>query len=269
MIDQAVILAAGQGSRMRRSSSADLTPAQRAMAERGLKAMLPVGRPFLDYILSGLADAGLVRVCLVIGPGHREVREYFTGPGTPSRVSIEFAEQARPLGTADAVLAAEPFARAAPVVVLNSDNLYPSAALESLRSLQRAGLLAWRRSALLRHGAIPANRINAFALLEVNAAAELTRVVEKPGADAAASFGSDPLVSMNAWLLPPTIFAACREVTPSSRGELELQDAVRFCLERLGERFRVIESAEPVLDLSHPEDIPLVTERLSRIEARP
>jgi len=267
--DGAVILAAGRGTRMRGESSAVLSPEQRAMAQRGLKAMVPVGRPFLDYVLSGLADAGFTRICLVIGPAHQEIREYYTGPGRPARVSVEFALQERPLGTADAVLAAEPFAGGAPVVVLNSDNLYPSAALGALRSLPRAGLLAWRRAALLREGTIPTERIGAFALLDVDREGQLTRIIEKPAAAEAASFGTDPLVSMNAWLLPASIFAACREVAPSPRGELELQDAVRVCLQRFGERFRVLESTDPVLDLSHPGDIPLVADRLRRIEARP
>ena len=85
----------------------------------------------------------------------------------------------------------------------------------------------------------------------------------------AATFGADPLVSMNAWLLPPTIFAACRAIAPSPRGELELQDAVRYCIDVLGERFQVVQARGAVLDLSHQADIPLVAERLRALEARP
>ena len=39
--------------------------------------MIPIGRPFLDYVLSGLADAGYRRVCLVVGPEHQAVRDYY------------------------------------------------------------------------------------------------------------------------------------------------------------------------------------------------
>jgi len=263
------VLAAGRGTRMRAAASADLSPAQRAMAERGLKAMVPVGRPFLDYVLSGLADAGILRVCLVISPGHGEVRDYYTGPGLPARVRLEFAEQVEPRGTADAVLAAEAFAGGSPVIVVNADNLYPGSALQALRALPRAGLVAWSRSALLAPGTIPEDRVNAFALLEVDSQGRLTRILEKPSPADAATFGADPLVSMNAWLLPPTIFAACRVVAPSPRGELELQDAVRYCIDVLGERFRVVLAHGAVLDLSHQADIPLVAERLRALEARP
>ena len=251
------------------AAATGLSGAQQEAARRGLKAMIPVGRPFLDYVLSGLADIGIGEICLVIGPAHDEIRAYYAGAGRPSRSRLEFAVQEQPLGTADAVLAAERFAADQPVLVLNGDNLYPASALDALRRLPRAGLAGFRSSTLLERGNIPAERIRAFALIAVGAGGELLRIVEKPDPDTAATFGPDPLVSMNAWLLPPTIFAACRAITPSSRGELELQDAVRFALERLGERFQVVESSEGVLDLSTPGDIAAVTTRLARLEAQP
>src|ERR1043166_8598826 len=94
--DQAVILARGLGTRMRKPvAGAALDPAQHAAAERGQKAMMPLagGRPFLDFVLSGLADAGYARVCLVVGPGPDPVRVHYTGPGRPARVRLEFAGQ--------------------------------------------------------------------------------------------------------------------------------------------------------------------------------
>ena len=266
---RAVVLAAGRGTRMRAAEPATgLSAAQRAAAADGHKAMMPVGRPFLDYILSGLADAGLQRVCLVVGPAHQAMRDYYTGPGRPQRLALEFAQQDQPRGTADAVLAAEGFAGGEPVLVLNGDNLYPSGGLAALRGLPAAGLLGFRRSTLLALGNIPTERIRAFALIEQDAAGILTRIVEKPGAAEAIEFGADPLVSMNAWLLPPAIYAACRAIRPSPRGELELQDAVRLAMER-GERFEVILSEEGVLDLSRPGDIPEVAARLADREVRP
>jgi glucose-1-phosphate thymidylyltransferase len=231
--------------------------------------MLPFERPFLDYILSGLADAGLTEVCLVIGPEHDAVRQYYAGAGRPRRVALRFAIQERPLGTADAVRAAEACSGGASFVALNADNLYPTDALAALRGLPRAGLLGFRRSGLLRSGDIPADRIIQFALIETAADGTLARIVEKPDPGTAAGFGPDPLVSMNAWLLPPTIFDACRAIVPSGRGELELQDAVRYGMAEQGERYRVIERDEAVLDLSTRADIPRVAGLLRGREARP
>lgn len=234
-----------------------------------MKGMIPFGRPFLDYVLSGLADAGYARVCLVIGPEHGAVREYYEGAGRPTRLELSFAIQLEPRGTADAVLAAETFAGEQPFAVINADNYYPVGALAALRHLPRAGLIGFRRDGLLAHGNIPSERIAAFALIEADELGGLKRIAEKPSPAEAATFGPDPLVSMNAWLLPPAIFAACRTVTPSPRGELELQDAVRYAILHLGELFLVVESREGVLDLSNRDDIPAVGERLRHFVVRP
>ena len=86
---------------------------------------------------------------------------------------------------------------------------------------------------------------------------------------AAASFGPDPLVSMNAWVLPPSIFESARAIAPSVRGELELQDAVRHNIHELGERYRVLPFDEPVVDLSSRSDIPVVTRLLQDREVLP
>lgn len=245
-----------------------LDPSQAALADRGMKAMIPVGRPLLDYILSGLADAGITSACVVVGPGHDAVRQRYQAVSPPTRLALTFAVQAEPRGTADAVLAAEGFAGGESVLVQNGDNLYPVAALARLAALPRAGLVGFRQSALVAQGNIPPERIPAFALIAVDREGCLARIVEKPGPAEAEGFGPDPLVSMNAWLLPPTIYDACRRVGPSPRGELELQDAVQLAMREYGERFRVVESGEPVLDLSSRADIPGVTALLAGVEVR-
>ncbi|NCC94511.1 MAG: hypothetical protein EOM10_14745, partial [Opitutae bacterium] len=101
-------------------------------AVSGVKALIPIDRPFLDYVLTVVADAGYRRICLVIGPEHRELREYYSAVRA-ARLHIEFAVQQRPLGTADAVLAAQSFAQGEPFLMINSDNHYPQVALEGLR----------------------------------------------------------------------------------------------------------------------------------------
>ena len=60
-IDTVVILARGLGTRMRKSDqSSTLDATQQAIADAGVKALIPVGgagRPFLDYVLSEAAEA--------------------------------------------------------------------------------------------------------------------------------------------------------------------------------------------------------------------
>lgn len=263
-----MVLARGLGTRMRASDGvATLDPEQERVADAGLKAMIPVGRPFLDYVLSALVDAGFREVCLVIGPEHSAVRDRYGRGGTRARVS--FAIQEAPLGTANALLAAELFTGGESFVVLNSDNYYPVAVLAELKELGEPGLPAFGRAALLSDGAIAPERIAGYALLDIAPNGDLRRIVEKPDAETLAAFGDNAYVSMNCWHFTAEIFRACRTVAPSARGELELPLAVQHAIDAYGARFRTFPVHTGVLDLSRRGDVAGVTERLRGIDARP
>ena len=241
--------------------SAQLTEDQAAVAQTGVKALIPIERPFLDYVLTRLADAGYKRVCLIVGPEQCELRDYYSTLEC-HRLIIEFAEQLKPLGTADAVLAAEDFAAGEQFVVINSDNYYPTKALSRLRQLDGCGLVGFDRDGMIAGSNIEPERIKNFAVIEVNGDGSLTRIVEKPKPEFIAQMPKPVCLSMNCWRLNPAIFTACRAIKPSARGELELPDAVQFAIDTLGQKFRVIGSNEAVLDLSSRKDIKGVTEKL-------
>jgi glucose-1-phosphate thymidylyltransferase len=260
---QAVILARGLGTRMRKEdASAELAPEQAAAAASGVKAMIPIDRPFLDYVLHALAETGYERICLVIGPEHQIVRDYYERLA-PRRLKIEFAVQVHPRGTADAVAAAETVTGSEPFIVLNSDNYYPLEALKSLRDADGSALAAFDRDAMLAGSNIPADRLLKFALVESDGNNSLKRVLEKPDE---ATVGRLPLplaVSMNCWRFTPVIYDACRKIVPSPRGELEITDAVQYAIDCLHERFRMLWCHAPVLDLSSRNDIAPVAARLA------
>jgi glucose-1-phosphate thymidylyltransferase len=263
---QAVILARGLGTRMQRDDPAARLSAQQAStAAAGLKGMIPIRRPFLDYVISALADAGITDVCLVIGPEHDAVRAHYAEL-SPRRVRVHFAIQAEPRGTADAVLAARQFAGRGTTLVLNSDNYYPVDAYRRLATLEASGLVGFDACALIEQGNIPEERIRQFALIGSDAEGRLTTIVEKPDDATYAALAPRSLVSMNLWSFSPVIFDACAQVRPSPRGELELQDAVRLAREQFGEEFRVIRYAGGVLDLSSRGDIPAVAAALEQVE---
>jgi len=265
----AVVLAAGRGSRLR-SADADafLTAEQARAADQGRKAMMPVGRPFLDFVLSSLADAGIASVCLVVGPEHEDVTDRYWRRARPTRVRLELAVQADPRGTADAVLAARAVVREAPFLMVNGDNLYPVPALGALAGLPGSGVLGFRRSSLVAASNFGADRVARFALIDADRSGRLRAIVEKPSAERLAEAGPDPLIGMNAWRFESSIFQACRAIEPSARGELEVQDAVRFALGELGVRFDVLEVEGGVIDLTGRSDVATVTGRLAGVTVR-
>ena len=266
--ERAVVLARGLGSRMREADpSAALTETQHRAADAGLKAMMPIGgRPFLDFALSALADAGVRRAALVVAPDHAAIREHYEDL-RPSRISIEYAVQERPLGTANAVLAAERWTDEHPFLVLNADNIYPAAVLRSLLAAGEPSFPAFRRADLVRHGNIKDEQVRAFALVQLDATGYLRHIVEKPPPEVVERAGDDAIVSMNCWRFDARIFPACRDVRPSERGELELPQAVLLAVER-GVRFRALPADGGVLDLSRRADAADLSRRLADVTPR-
>ena len=252
---KAVILARGLGSRMRRADAdARVDERQARVADAGMKAMIPIGRPFLDHVIGGLADAGITDVCLVIGPEHDAIRAYYDSLKM-HRVRVHFATQPTANGTAGAVAAAENFAGRDTVLTLNGDNYYPTAACRTLAALGTSGTIGFSVDGLLANSNIPAERVRLFALLKRDDRGLLAGLIEKPDAATYEAQVRSSLVSMNLWSFRPVIYEACRRVQPSVRGELELQDAVWIATTQLGEPFHVLESRDGVLDLSTRGDI--------------
>ncbi|MBV7363086.1 nucleotidyltransferase family protein [Actinomycetaceae bacterium TAE3-ERU4] len=260
---KAVILARGLGTRMRAAAEdAQLSAEQAKAADAGVKGMIDVGRPFLDFVISALADAGITDVCLVIGPEHDMMRDHYGNLDT-SRVKIHFAIQEEPLGTANAVAAVEEFAGHDPFLVINSDNYYSAKALSALAQQETAALLGYERNALVEKSNIPADRIAAFAIIDVAEDGNLIDIIEKPSPEVLEAH-PDAGISMNAFRFTSPIFEACANIEKSVRGEYELADAVRYCIAH-GTNFAVAPVAEGVLDMSRRTDIAAVKEALSGV----
>jgi len=265
---KALVLARGLGKRMRQAAGVPLDSAQQAAANAGLKALMPVGgRPFLDYVLHSLAEAGVDEAGLVVGPEHDQIRDYYRAlPMTRLRVS--FITQREALGTADAVLAAESWVEGGQCLALNSDNLYPIDVLRALVEARGPAVPGFERDSL----GLPIERIGAFALIESASPRGrrhpcLSRIFEKPGVEAMERAGPHALVSMNVWRFDSRIFEACRDVPVSERGEKELPHAVGLAASR-GVCFEVMPVRGRVLDLSRRDDVAAVGRELAHHQVR-
>jgi len=221
---QTVVLAAGEGTRMRPLTAH--TP----------KPMLPVaGSPLVVHCLEDAIAAGASRVTVVVGYEADAVRTALAGREWP--VPVETVTQPTQRGTADAVRAARDALRDEPFAVLNGDVLYDRA---SLASLYDAGPAV---------GSFRVENPSAYGVLRVDDD-QVRGVVEKP---------ADPpsdLVNAGAYVFP----AEARDwlnVDESTRGEAELTDV----LQRTCETTAV--SAVPFerwLDVGRPWELLAATE---------
>jgi len=217
---QSIILAAGEGSRMRPLTAN--TP----------KVMLPVaGKPLLEEIILRAIDAGSDRFVIVVGYQADRVRSHF-GDGSRLGVRIEYAVQERQLGTGHALMAAESIA-SDHFLVLNGDVLPDT---DSLRAMSRedAAVSAIRVDDPTRYGVF----------LEENGI--FKSVVEK---------SPEPpsnLANAGIYVLNRSVFDALRAMPLSERGEYELTDALNSLAAR--ETIKIV-NLKSWLEIGRPWDI--------------
>ena len=116
---QAVILAAGEGTRLR--------PLTRTRP----KPMLPIGnRPLLEHVLEAGKAAGIDEFVFVVGYKRERIQSHF-GDGDDWDVDIEYAVQETQLGTGHALLQAEPHVDDN-FVAMNGDRIVEPSAISAV-----------------------------------------------------------------------------------------------------------------------------------------
>ena len=119
--------------------------------------------------------------------------------------------------------------------------------------------MKFEREALVRLGNVPRERVARFGALDVAPDGTLLRILATP---TSAMADGEIYASLNCWSFTSEIFRACREVSPSARGELELPQAVQLAIDRLEMRMLVVPMRSAVLDMSSRGDVASVAARL-------
>ncbi|HSP07675.1 MAG TPA: sugar phosphate nucleotidyltransferase [Acidobacteriota bacterium] len=276
-----IILAGGASSRMKPPAAVVADKSATREAQAPTKTMLPVGpggRPFLDFLLGNAAEAGYRNILIVVAGMDHSIRDHcgsFGGAKPFSSLNFSFVEQQvpagrlKPLGTADALLqalAATPDWRGQRFTVCNSDNLYSAPALRLLlQDTHENATIGYDQSKL----GYPLERLLQFAVILKDHAGFLRDILEKPSpeeAKQAAAGAAHVEISMNLWRFSYDRILPYLERTPlhALRKEKELPVTVKMMAAELPHSIFVIPRAEQVIDLTGPDDIPVVREYLSR-----
>lgn len=124
MIEQAVILLGGQGTRLR------------ALYPDRPKALVPVaGKPFLVHQLGWLFQAGIRAVHLAAGYRADDIESWLASAEIARTRTITLSREPHPMGTGGALKFAEPYIRSDLVLAVNGDTLAPCLDLQSLEKL--------------------------------------------------------------------------------------------------------------------------------------
>lgn len=199
---KAIILSAGEGSRMR------------PLTLTKPKTMLPVaGKPIIQYNIESLRDNGITDILLIVRYKEEMVRNYF-GDGSDFGVNIFYKTQKDFLGTANAISYGEDFIDDS-IIVLNGDIILDDEIIYEI--IKKYNYLTPDTLMLLTEVEDP----SAFGVVEIENG-NIKSIVEKPKREEAPS----NLVNAGIYIFNKDIFDKIRKTEISERGEYEITDSV-------------------------------------------
>jgi len=229
-----VIPAAGFGTRF--------LPQTKAMP----KEMLPiVDKPVIQYVVEEAVSSGIEDIVIVTGALKRAIEDHFDVPNADlvqnleAGNKLELLEQTRkvsemanfiyvrqkgPYGNGTPVLAAEPVIENEPFAVLWGDEFIyskPARLAQMMEVYDKyggiviSGVKIEKKADLKRYGIADLEHVE-------GRVSKIKSIVEKPDPENAPS----DIATHGAYILPPEIFKALRELKPGKGGEIWLTDAI-------------------------------------------
>ena len=226
---KAVILAAGEGSRMR-----PLTCTRP-------KVMLPIAnKPILEHLLIEAIAAGISEFIFVVGYHDEAVLDYF-GNGSKWNVEIDYVKQRRQLGTADALKMVADLT-AGDFLLMNGDMIIGRGDIKEMAVKKDTTLAVIEVSDTRGLGVVEENKGRVVSIHEKE---------ENPPSH---------LANAGLYLLTPEIYKAISRTGKSPRGEYELTDSLMLMMEA-GHKISC-RTIGQWLDISYPWDLLTANETL-------
>lgn len=202
---RAVILAAGQGTRLR--------PVTLTMP----KPLVPVAnQPLIAYAIDMLRNAGLTEIGIVVNDLTSPIATSL-GDGAELGVQLSYIVQEQQLGLAHAVGVCRDFVGGEPFCVFLGDNIFQDKMESLLRTFSDS-------SADVSLALTEVSDPKRFGIAELQDG-RIIRVVEKPPVP------PTNLAIAGVYLFKPSIFEAIDSIKPSARGELEITDAIQWMID--------------------------------------
>ncbi len=240
---QAVVLAAGKGTRLR------------PLTENKPKAMVEIDdQPLVQYCFDKLIELGAEELIVVVGYEKDCIIEHF---GDAYRdVPITYTEQEEQNGLAHALLTAEEHVDDDFMLMLG-DNVFEANLHDVLRRHRED-----RADAAFLVEEVPWEEASRYGVCDTNDYGEIVEVIEKP---------DDPptnLVMTGFYTFTPAIFHACQLIQPSDRGEYEISDAIDLLIQS-GRTIDAIGLDGWRIDVGYPEDREEAERRIEKLDPVP
>ncbi len=226
MIKKAVVLAAGEGKRLR------------PFTETMPKVMLPVAnKPLLEYVFDATRKSGISEIIVVVGYKKEVIMEHFKDY---KNIKITYVHQDRQLGTAHALLQAKKHIKE-PFIVLAGDNIIDPASIAKLiKDQSDYSLLIKEHPHTSKYGVVFVENKN------------ISRIVEKPKEDVGR------YISTGIYKLPASVFSDIERCY--TQGIHALSSVIQTLVEK-GKHINTL-LAKSWMDIVYPWDLITVNEAM-------
>jgi UDP-N-acetylglucosamine diphosphorylase/glucosamine-1-phosphate N-acetyltransferase len=204
---KAAILAAGEGARL-----------QPLTATRPKHLIKIGGRTILERCIDTLKTIGIVEVVVVVHYMADTIKTYLAD-GKKFGLKIEYAEQKGFFGTGDAVATLEPYMKE-DFLLVNGDLLFDAEAAKAVISLHQ------KEKPVTTIAVVPVENPENYGMAELENENKVKRIIEKPTRENSPS----NFANAGIYVFSTDIFAKLKQTSPSSRGELEIPDALSLLI---------------------------------------
>lgn len=215
-----LILSGGAGTRLR------------PITHTSAKQLVPVAnKPILFYGIEDMAEAGITDIGIIVGETADEIRAA-VGDGSRWGVDVTYLPQDEPRGLAHCVVIAREFLGDDDFVMYLGDNLLRQGITEFVEAFE-VDRRAAAEPTLHEDVQAPSAQIlltrvkdpERFGVAALDGSGNVAQLVEKPEQP------PSDLALVGVYLFDPSIHDAVRAIQPSSRGELEITDAIQWLID--------------------------------------
>jgi len=209
---KAVILAAGEGKRLRPITSTRPKP------------LIPIaGKPLLEHTILGLKAAGIDEVLLIVGYKEQLIKDYFGDGIDKFNIKIEYITQEEYLGTAHAAGYAKDFVKDDTILMMYGDILVDpiifKELVEKFHDSKTEGLISL----------IEVSNPQEFGIITLNSNGYVEKITEKPSPEL--NLGN--LANAGIFIFDSLIFKAIEMTEKSVRDEYEFTDSMELLINQL------------------------------------